>query len=211
MSLPSVRTQVLALGLLVAAAPAVQAQARFEITPFVASYYGLSHLSSQENGPINGGDFNIDQNNAFAFGGRLSVPMGPRFAIEGEFTFTQSGLSILEEDAFGDGLDGGVSQDGNIIFGSIRAVISPARSNLFLLAGPAIIKRGGDAWEGVDSEDLTDFGGVVGFGIRANVTPRFRLNLTAETYLHSFQAGESDSKFQSDVLVSVGIPISLGR
>jgi hypothetical protein len=210
-SLTSVRSQVVALSLLVLAPVAVQAQARLEITPFVASYYGLSHLSEQENGPIIGNDFTVDQNNAFAFGGRLSIPVGPRFAIEGEFTFTQSGLSILEKDAFGDGLDGGISQNGNIIFGSIRAVISPARSNLYLLAGPAIIKRGGDAWEGVDSGDLTDFGGVVGFGIRANVTPRFRLNLTAESYLHSFQAGEGEAKFQADVLVSVGIPISLGH
>jgi hypothetical protein len=210
-SLPSVRSQVLALGLLVAAASAVQAQSRFEITPFVASYYGLTHLSEQDAGPIAGNPFTIDQNNAVAFGARVSVPVGPRFAIEGEFTFTQSGLSIIEEDAFGDGLNGGVSQDGNIVYGSVRAVISPARSNLFLIAGPAYIHRGGDAWEGVDSDDLNDFGGVVGFGIRANVTPRFRLNLTAETYLYSFQAGQSDSKFQSDVLVSVGVPISLGR
>lgn len=211
MSHSSVRSSLIALSLLALAPVALQAQARFEITPFVASYYGLTHLSSQENGPINGGDFNIDQNNAFAFGGRLSVPVGTRFAVEGEFAFTQSGLSILEEDAFGDGLDGGVSQDGNIMYGSIRAVISPARSNLFLIAGPAYIHRGGDAWEGVDSEDLNDFGGVVGLGIRANVTPRFRLNLTAETYLYSFQVGNAESKFQSDVLVSIGIPIALGH
>lgn len=211
MSLSSVRSQLIALSLLAAAPTALQAQARFEFTPFLASYYGLTPLSEQEGGPIAGNDFSIEQNNAFAFGGRVSIPLSPRFAVEGEFTYTRSGLSVIEEDAFGDGLDGGISQDGNTIFSSIRAVISPPRSNLFLLAGPALIKRGGDAWEGVDSEDLTDFGGVVGFGIRANVTPRFRLNLTAESYLYSFQAGDSDTKFQADVLVSVGIPISLGR
>jgi hypothetical protein len=90
-------------------------------------------------------------------------------------------------------------------------VFSPRRSNLFLLAGPAIIRRGGDAWDGASGSDVTDFGGVVGFGIRANVTPRFRLNFTAETYLYSFSGGLADSDFQADVLVGVGVPIALGH
>jgi hypothetical protein len=207
----SVRSKIVALSLLALAPGALQAQARFEITPFIASYYALTHLSEQDAGPIAGNPFTIDQNNAVAFGARLSIPMSPRFAVEGEFAYTPSGLSILEEDAFGDGLDGGVSQDGYNMYGSLRAVFTPARSNLFLIAGPALVKKGGDAWEGIDTGDLTDFGGVVGFGIRANVTPRFRLNLTAESYLYSFQVEGADSKFQSDILVSVGIPIALGR
>jgi hypothetical protein len=208
----SVRSKLLALSLLALAPSALSAQARFEITPFIGSYYGLTHLTEQDNGGfLNDGPFTVDQNNALALGGRISIPLSPRFAVEGEFAYSKSGLSVKEEDAFGDGLDGGISQDAYSMYGSVRAVFTPARSNLFLIAGPAVIKKGGDAWEGIDSGDLTDFGGAVGFGIRANVTPRFRLNLTAETYLYSFQAGDADSKFQSDVLVSVGIPISLGR
>ncbi len=214
MSVPSsVRSRCATLALLatVVAPSLLLGQNRFEITPFAASYYGLTHLAKNTNGPFVGNDFVVDQNNAFAVGGRISVPVGARFGIEGEFVYTMSGLSVIEKDAVGPGLDGGISQDGNVMFGSVRAVISPARSNLFLLAGPAIITRGGDAWDGVDSGDKTDFGGVVGLGIRANVTPRFRLNLTAETYLYSFSAGNSDSQFQSDVLVSVGIPIALSH
>lgn len=211
MSHSSVRSKLAVLSLLVLAPAAAQAQARLEITPFIASYYGLTHLSEQEGGPIAGNPFTIDQNNALAFGGRLSVPLSPRFAIEGEVAYSKSGLSILEEDAFGDGLDGGISQDGYNLYASVRAVLTPPRSNLFLIAGPAFIKKGGDAWEGIDSEDLRDIGGVVGLGVRANVTPRFRLNLTAETYLYSFQVEGADSKFQADLLVSIGVPIGLGR
>jgi hypothetical protein len=88
--------------------------------------------------------------------------------------------------------------------------VSPRRSNLFLLFGPGIVRRGGDAWKGVKKKDITDFGGVVGLGVRANVTPRFRLNITAESYLYSFDGGGPDSKFQSDLLVSIGVPIGLG-
>ncbi len=58
---------------------------------------------------------------------------------------------------------------------------------------------------------MTDFGGVIGFGFRANVTPRFRVNFTGESYLYSFNGGGTNSKFQSDILVSLGIPISLSH
>ena len=197
-----------ALGLVALVPCALEAQQRTEITPFVASYYHLTHLASGTTAA--GNDFNIDQKNAVAFGGRITVPIGGRVAIQGEFTFATSGLAATEKNGIGPGLDGGLSQNGNIIFGSLRAVLSPRRSNLFLLAGPAIVKRGGDAWSGVKSSDITDFGGVVGFGFRANVTPRFRVNFTAESYLYSFDGGGTDSKFQSDLLVSLGIPISLG-
>ena len=122
-----------------------------------------------------------------------------------------SGLSVTEKDGVGPGIDGGISQNGSVIFGSLRAVYSPRRSNLFLLAGPAVVTRGGDAWDGVDKGDITDIGGVIGLGIRANVTPRFRLNITAESYLYSFNGGGPDSKFQSDILVSIGVPIAIGR
>jgi hypothetical protein len=204
------RARLAFLAAMLAVPSVLTAQLRTEITPFVASYYGLTHLASGDVGPFAGNPFTFDQKNAFALGARISVPVGARLSLEGEFTYARSGLSVTEQDALGPGLDGGISQDGNILFGSVRAVVSPRRSNLFLLAGPAIIKRGGDAWKGVKSSDITDFGGVVGFGIRANVTPRFRINFTAETYLYSFDGGGSNSKFQADVLVGLGVPISIG-
>jgi len=205
----SVTRCAVALGVVALAPGAVAAQQRTEITPFVASYYHLTHLGEGDAGPLVGNSFKVDQKNAFAFGGRITVPLGARFGIQGEFAYSLSGLTFTEKN-IGPNIDGGLSQDGNIIYGSLRAVISPRRSNLFLLAGPAIVKRGGKAWKGVKSSDITDFGGVAGFGFRANVTPRFRVNFTAESYLYSFDGGGNTSKFQSDLLVSLGIPISLG-
>lgn len=211
MSAPwSIGRRLLAIGVAAVTVPsALLAQTRTEFTPFVASYYGLTHLASGTN-PTSGNDFTFDQSNAFAFGGRITVPVGGRIAIEGEFSYTLSGVRFTENDLLGPGLDGGVAQDGSIIHGSIRGVLSPRRSNLYLLAGPAIVRRGGEAWDGLDGSDVTDFGGVVGLGVRANVTPRFRLNITAESYLYSFDGGGNDSKFQADVLVSIGVPISIG-
>lgn len=208
-ALTSVAKCALVLGVVSSVPAAMSAQQRAEITPFVASYYGLTHLATGTNGTT-GNSFKFDQSNAFAFGARVTLPVGGRLSLEGEFTYSLSGVRFTENNLIGPGLDGGLAQDGNIIFGSVRGVISPRRSNLFLLAGPAIIKRGGDAWSGSKSSDVTDFGGVLGLGFRANVTPRFRVNFTAESYLYSFSGG-NESKFQSDLLVSLGIPIGLGK
>jgi hypothetical protein len=191
--------------------PAVAtAQQRLELTPFVASYYGLTHLATGTN-PNTGNDFNFDQSNAFSFGGRITLPVSARISLEGEFTFAMSGVRLTENDLFGPDLDGGLAQDGNVIYGSLRGVFTPRRSNLILVAGPAIIRRGGEAWDGVDGSDITDFGGVAGLGFRANVTPRFRVNFLAETYLYSFDGGTGNSKFQADLLFSLGVPIALGH
>lgn len=211
--LTSVRQRVAAAALLVAATvPSVlSAQNRLEFTPFVASYYGATHLGEGNSGLFQGNPFTVDQNNAFSFGGRITLPVTARVGIEGAFAYALSTLSVTEEDGVAPGIDGGISQKGNIMFGSVRAVFSPRRSNLFLLAGPAVVTRGGDAWDGVDKSDITDFGGVIGLGIRANVTPRFRLNITAESYLYSFNGGGTESKFQSDILISIGVPIALSK
>lgn len=210
---PFVRRLALA-GLMSSVASAAVAQDRFEITPFVGSYYHITHISSGSSGPFAGNEFSFDQTNAITVGGRVTVPIGGRVAIQGEFSYVPSGVRFTEQDALGAGIDGGLAADGYLLFGSIRAVVSPRRSNLYFLIGPGLVKRGGDdAWGGFDSGDLIDFGGVAGFGIRANVTPKFRLNLTAETYLYSLDpdgSGGNDSKFQADVLVTVGIPIALG-
>lgn len=196
-------TALSALALLPAAAAA-----QVEITPFVASYYATTSLWSGSNGIIALGDFKFKQENAFAAGGRVTVPVNQTFKIEGEFTFSWSGVQYVEK---GSGsLDAALSQDGTMLFGSIRALFSPRRSNLYFLVGPSIVKRGGDAWDGTNSSDLTDFGGVVGLGINANVTPKFRLNVTAETFLYSADPLDTGSEFQADVLVSIGVPIKLG-
>src|SRR5207344_98382 len=126
----------------------LSAQNRIELTPFVASYYGITHLAEGSGGPFSGNDFTIDQDNAFAFGGRLTVPVGAQVAVEGEFTYAMSGASITEIDGVAPGTDGGISQNGYLLLSSIRAVFSPRRSNLFLIVGPALVTRGGDAWDG---------------------------------------------------------------
>jgi len=213
-----VRTAVLAMVFVTLLPAMANTQTRFEITPLVAGYYPATHLSSGNNGflaPLlfgNPGDeYTFDQDNAIGIGGRVTLGLSPQFAVEGEFIYSFSDFTYTEQNLYGSGADGGFSQDGDIFHASLRGVFTPRRSNFFVLGGPAIIKRSGDFWDSFDNDKITDFGGVVGVGARANITPSFRMVVTVESYLFSFNpGGNADSEFQSDFLVSIGVPIKLG-
>ena len=185
------------------------AAAQIEVTPFLASYYAVTSLWSGSNGILSGGDFKFKQKNAFGAGARVTVPISSSLKIDGEFIYTWSGAEYVEDGAFGGSIGGGLNQDGTLIFGSVRALFSPRRSNMYFLGGPAIVSRGGDAWDGAPG-DLTSFGGVAGLGINANVTPKFRINFTAESYLYSADPLNTGSEFQADVIFTFGVPIKLG-
>jgi hypothetical protein len=80
-----------------------------------------------------------------------------------------------------------------------------------------MVKHGGDAWDFDSNTQLTNIGGVVGFGIRAAITPKLALNIGAEAFIYSFDPDESDDtangffeqKMQSDLVISIGVPIQL--
>jgi hypothetical protein len=209
------------------AAPSlVAAQNRFEVTPWVGSFFSIADYYNDDfDLAIIGGTGTtkivVSQENTAMFGLRASVPIGATLAMEGSFGFAQSNVRFVIEDAIvdinGDPIfDAATTGKGNVIIGSLRAVIKPRRSNLSLILGGIIVNHGGDFWDDptIDAS-LTNFGGVVGIGLRANVTPRFPISIRAEGNFYSFDPDEGDDasagfypgKFQSDLVFSVGIPI----
>jgi hypothetical protein len=86
-------------------------------------------------------------------------------------------------------------------------------SSFHIGGGPAILSRGGNAYEGADG--TTDIGGVVNLGASFKVGPTISIRVDAEDYLSSAKFGadgeESESKLQNDVTLSVGAQISVGR
>jgi opacity protein-like surface antigen len=208
----SARAALTALALVAGGAVTTAAHAQYvaEVTPFFTSYYPL----------VNVGDFGtISERQAAAPGGgaRLTFWVSPVIGIEAAGAFVASGTKLTSSDAT---VSAGVSLAGTIITATGRIVFRPARTNLYLLAGGGIVRRGGETWDpdvtGVDTQSLTNFGGVVGFGARANVTPKFALNVTVEGVLYPADPDGSDgaaydSSFQSDIYVSIGIPIGFGR
>ena len=208
---------LLALGL--AAPAALSAQARTQITPFFASFYALSPYASNIDEFGTGQKFHERLSNAPTIGARLSVAISRAIGIEGQIAYNNSGREASPDTGFG-----GIYLKGNILMLSGRLTYHPRRSNFRGIFGFGYQKRGGDAW---DENNFTAFkaaggkfdksivGGVLGFGARANVTPRFGLDLDVEAFLYSSDADQKStlfkSKFQQDILVSIGVPIGFGH
>jgi hypothetical protein len=199
--------------LIMAGAIAAPAQAQYiaEFTPFFTSYYPLTNVSDAV-----GGDATVQerQTNAPGAGASLTIWISNTIGIEGAGSFVFSGTRFKSDDPDAGAV--GVSLPGNLITGTGRIVFRPARTNLYLLAGGGVVVRGGDTWDFDFITKKTSIGGVVGFGARANVTPKLALNVTVEGMFYSLDPDGSDgtvyeSKMQADIHVKVGIPIGFGR
>ena len=104
----------------------------------------------------------------------------------------------------------------------------PRRTNLQWLAGVGFVSRGGRAWDAdrwkvanaQTAYNKTNIEGIVGIGTRASATSRLSFDINAELHFSSIDKVESgfvlfpldplESKsFQTDLLVTVGVPIKL--
>lgn len=195
------------------------AQNRFSVTPWVGSYYALSKFYNND---LSGGlRVSVNQTNTVMFGIRATVPVSPTISAEGSFGYAKSAVNFriqkfLTDTSTGQTFDLATALKGSVIIGSLRAVIRPRRSNLSVILGGILVNHGGEAWQDSSLDGKkTSFGGVVGFGLRANVTPRFPIDIRAELNLYSFDPDKSDDtangfypgKFQQDLVVSIGIPL----
>jgi hypothetical protein len=191
------------------------AQAKFELTPFFASYYALLTMTDDANG--DGSNVKIQQTAAPSVGGRLTYWISNTIGVEASGSYSRSGIRAFVNDT---STLGGLSFSlkGTMTAASARLLYRPARTNLHFIVGGGIMHRGGDFWK--SSHDnfgvkVTSPTGVLGMGVRAAVTPQFALNVSVEANLYSLDLDGSDptngSKLQSDVLVAIGVPITLSR
>jgi hypothetical protein len=208
------RIALTTLALVMAGGATARAHAQYvaEFTPFFTSYYPLAKI-----------DFTGSTDELFAkqgaapgVGARLTFWLSRAVGIEAAGSFQWSKPQIY----FPDPDFGPVTTNlkGTLLNATGRFVYRPARTNMFLLAGGGIVSRGGEAWEGDDIK-RTDLAGVAGFGARANITPKFAVNVVVEGTFYPFDADGPDadggtffqSSLQSDINVSIGIPIGFGR
>jgi hypothetical protein len=191
---------------------AARAQGRIELTPFVGNYYPLLTMSDDfggKNPPNLLTDWKAQQLDAVAFGGRLTFWVTNTIGIEAAGSYNGSDPKLTSPDD-----SSSFFFKGNLITASGRLLYRPARLNLHFILGGGIVKRGGEAWEG--GEQLTKPAGVAGISVRAAVSPKFALNVSAEINVHAFDVDGSrsavnSSKMQADLLVSIGVPITLSR
>jgi hypothetical protein len=174
-----------------AARPAV-AQGSVSLTPWAGIYVPTKNeFSSVDN--------DIKRNNAFMAGARLTFWGNSPLGLE-----LTGGYSPAKVEIAG----GTINEDKNtnVFVGSAKLMlgISPASSSfgLYVGAGPALIRRGEDVT--AESESATDWGGVIGAGLRLPLGSSVGLRIDAEDYLYNGDfIGEDD--FQNDLVLSAGL------
>jgi hypothetical protein len=196
-----------------ASAAAASAQADVEVIPYFATYYAVSSLGFV-NAP--GEDIAFKQGSTPMGGVRIRVRVANAVSLEGSAAYGNSPLVGLFDDPTDDPDLGetGVAFSGNLLIANGRLLYRPRRSNLYLMAGAGMVRRGGNAWDKfVEATEKTAIAGLLGFGVRAAITPRLSFDVGLEAHLYSVDPdGDEElfeAKFQQDLLVTVGIPIGL--
>ena len=196
---------------------AVRAQGKVEFTPFLGSFYALAKMCSDCNNDAS--DVRGRLQNSAAFGGRISYWLSRTVGLEAVGMFTPARIELSAQDTTGFAL--AASAKGTVLIASARFLYRPARTNLHFIVGAGMVRRGGDTWKFAHDSvgtKTTSPAGVIGIAVRAAVTPKFALLISAEDHLYSFDpmlgpgGNESNgSKLQSDLLISIGVPITLAR
>jgi hypothetical protein len=177
----------------VSTTPAV-AQGGFSVTPWAGAY-----VPTRNRFTTVGSD--IRRDNSFIGGARLTFwgrsPVG--FELTGGFAPARVRVS-------GTTVNG--DRNSQVFVGGAKLMLglSPATSRvgIFLSGGPSIIRVGHNV--GRESQSSTDWGGVVGLGLRIPFSASVGLRLEAEDY---FYGGNFDGsrKFQNDLVLSAGLAL----
>ena len=221
------------VGTLVATPIAVGAQAakRWVITPYAGVYVPTANLLKFD--AASGGQsasLAVEQKTAFALGANASYWFSERTALElgGAYAFSDAKASATlagTSEAFA----GSGSQNAYTVMASAKVMVNllPATSpmSLRLGVGPAMITRGGDAYKSTSAgkfSGLTDVGGALSLCTKIPVTKDLAVRLRGEDYMYSaklkFEQPADptnnfafDSRFQHDLLFSVGLQFPFGR
>ncbi len=192
------------LGLAVAVLSVVPstAAAQLELDGYLGAYIPLNTLVAVE-----GLNLSAQQKTALAVGARATVWLAV-LGIEATFMYAASDLELD---------DGGTIEEtsAEIWAASVRLALKLGLPvvpiTFYFNGGPALIRRGGAAYEGV--EDKTDIGGVLGGAVSLG-RGKIRLRGDVEAYLYSFTGEDEpgisiDSQFQTDIVVSAGLVLAL--
>lgn len=184
----------LVLGLSALAPGAARAQGSTALTLFGGVYTPLGE--DIDLGAVGG---SVERNNSFAGGARLSF-WGPGIlGLEVTGAYSPAKVHVA---------GGVINEDRNLnaFFGSAKLMlgISPklAPVGFHVGAGPAVIRRGEDVT--AQSESQTDFGVVVGGGVRLPMSTGIAVRIDAEDYIYKSNFGGNDET-RNDLVLSAGL------
>jgi hypothetical protein len=191
------------------------AQLKIEIAPAFGGYLPTRPLPQAGTLLFSGDEVlpphRLQQERAGGLGGRVAVWFNQRSAVEAAFGYAPS--TITDDPAYAS--PGG----GAVTTASLRYVFRvdpdlPVLS-LLLMAGPAIVRRSGDAWAGLTGTTSP----ALGLGIGIDAFPASGIGLRGEVsdYLYNVHlSGDSDvgswnysdaSAFQQDLIISLALSL----
>jgi hypothetical protein len=197
------------LAVLASAPIRLAAQGKAEFIPFVGLYLPTGKVVDESG-------VSLKHNTAFVFGLRLAMQVADRVGVEGSFGYTPSAVTFSA---------GGGSADtsAHVLLASarVRFGVGPRTGSTawHALAGLSVVAHGGNAYSLLQSlggslSGATDIGMVVGIGGKFKVGPSLAVRVDVEDNLYSakFSLGgaNSQSKFQNDIVASMGLVVRLG-
>lgn len=201
------------------------------VTPYVGAYLPTDHVARSGVTPA-GVTVNVDaqHQSAALFGANVSYWFTNLFAIEGGGAFTESNLrsatSFSQPSVVGAAMQ---RQNAHVWLGSVKVMMQllPEESsfNMRFGIGPAIIARGGAAYDGSAEGKivgLTDYGAAISLCTRLSLMENLGLRLRGEDYMYysnmGFQSSTDpaknfsfDSRIQHDFVLSAGLQVFLNR
>ena len=160
----------------------------------------------------------LKQDGAVAVGGRVTAWLGKRGAIEGSFWYAPSGLTDTTRYTPSSPQGSGGGENDNVVVISLRAVVNvvaPVRAmSVFLMGGPAVVRRAGAAW--AYTSKTTSKGGVLGVGLDIHPGHGLAFRAAIENYLYKlykldsgYAPGAMPSTFHHDFVFSLSMGPSL--
>ena len=194
-SLRHPRAAILCLAMAVLPFDPGAAAAQLELSMFGGLFVPTNEIAVEEVRFGFGDDPSTVQNthfheNAGAFGGRLTLWLGPRFGVEAAALYSSSNLK--HRTGFPTFVGPGqlpVEIDAHVLAVTGRGLVrfGPPSDRLFFhaLAGMGVIGRGGDAYESV--EGGSDLAVSLGGGFHVRVAENLSLRFDVESYLSKAQ------------------------
>jgi hypothetical protein len=196
----------LCLALVIAAIPGPLAgQVRVEFSPQVGVFTAATDLPDDLDASC-GCSATLKQATSFALGGRLSLWLTSRLAIEGNVQYSSSRLLARPKSITLP------SDDAHVLASSARILLSVLPGSLplsfHLSGGGGVVSHGGKAYDGV--RGTNDFGVAAGAGFRFPISETVSLRADVDGYHYTAQfydnVGHSTpSRSQTDIWISIGL------
>lgn len=205
------KRMLVAVALSATLAVAAHAQrSHFEITPFVGGYIPTKVLGLTKVPGVGSTPITIEGEVATggAFGGRITYVGRGRLGAEATYFAASSDLRIARG-PIASVFDAKVR--GGSLKGVYRATSEESGTDLVVAAGLSGVNHRGQGFAFTTGQ--FDIGGVAGAGLHIVMSPQITLRFDGEAYIYSWSSGIAGlgSKLQTDVLMTAGLGLRLGR